>query len=240
MQENNQPTQPVTGKNNKNNILVIIGIVIAIVAVILVIVLVVKPNEGGSAGGGEVVNPVEKKIVLTGSNIGDNNVLVKVSNEKVDTYDVDFELVVFDEEKTAVRTFEETVYSVSPNSTTYHIVDTTDVLKDNYTYEIKVKSETKKDSSKIYNDKVTQKSTKTEDAIEVELRNTTKEVIDSVQISIVYLNAKNVVDYTSQFISDFPADSGIIETVYIPTDESGNKIKFDDYKVVITAYNHEK
>lgn len=239
MQENNvQAPQPTNNKNNKNNLLIIVGIVVALIAVILVIVLVVKPGNGGTGGGG-IVNPEEKKITLTGSKMDNENVLVKVENKKIDTYDVVFELTIYNTEKEIVRVFEETVHAVSPESSSYYVVDTAGVLQDNYTYDIQLKNEVKKDSSKIYNSKITHKEAKKDNTIEIELTNTAKEKIDSVQITVTYYNAKEVVNYTNQFIADFPADASIIETVYIPSDESGSTIKFDDYEVIITAYNHE-
>lgn len=243
MQENNTQAPQTTNNNNnnssKNNLLIIVGIVVAVIAVILVVVLVVKPGSSGTGGGGDVVNPNEQKITITGSTMEDNNVLVKIENNKVDTYDVVFELTVYNENKEAIRVFEETAHAVSPKSTAYHVVDTTGVLEDNYTYDMQLKDELKKDSSKIYSSKITHSETKLDDAIEVEITNTTKEEIDSVQITIAYYNAKEVINYTTQFIADFPADASIIETVYIPKDELGNTIKFDNYEVVINAYNHE-
>ena len=241
MQENNnQVQQPTENKNNKNNLLVIVGIVVALIAVILVVVLVIKPGNDGQGGGGTTNNPEVQKIALKGSIVEKDKVLIEVNNTKVDTYDVVFELTVYNENKEIVRVFEETVHAVSPKKITYYVVDTTAVLQSNYTYDIKVKEEIKKDASKIFNDKITQQNNKTSDAIEVELRNKSNEMIDSVQIAIVYYNAKEVVSYTSQFISDFPANAAILETVYIPTDETGNTIKFDNHEVIITAYNHEK
>ena len=208
MQENNnQVQQPTENKNNKNNLLVIVGIVVALIAVILVVVLVIKPGNDGPGGGGTTNNPEVQKIALKGSIVEKDKVLIEVNNTKVDTYDVVFELTVYNENKEIVRVFEETVHAVSPKKITYYVVDTTAVLQSNYTYDIKVKEEIKKDASKIFNDKITQQNNKTSDAIEVELRNKTNEMIDSVQIAIVYYNAKEVVSYTSQFISDFPANA---------------------------------
>ena len=240
MQENNiQTPQPTENKSNKNNLLVIVGIVVALVAVILVIVLVVKPGEG-TPGGGGTVNPEEQKITINGNIINEDKVLVKLESSKVDTYDVVFELTIYDENKEIIRVFEETAHAVSSKKTTYHIVDTSGVLKDNYTYEIKTKEELKKDSSKIFNSKISHEDKKLENSIEIKIKNDANQVIDSVQVSAVYFNAKEVVGYTTQFISEFPATSSIIETVYVPTDESGELIKFDKYEIIINAYNHEK
>ena len=88
--------------------------------------------------------------------------------------------------------------------------------------------------------KISHEDKKLENSIEIKIKNDANQVIDSVQVSAVYFNAKEVVGYTTQFISEFPATSSIIETVYVPTDESGELIKFDKYEIIINAYNHEK
>lgn len=241
MQENNNQTEQTQPKtNNKNNLLIIIGIVVAVIIVILLIVFLVKPGNNGGTGGGGTNNPEVQKISLTGTKIVNDNILVKVDNTKSDTYDVVFELTVYNENNEVVRVFEETALAASPKKISYHVVNTTDVLEDNYTYDIKVKEEIKKDESYIYSDKMTQKSEIKDDVIEVEITNKTDDMIDSVQVAVVYYNAKEVVNYTNQFISNFYAASAMLETVYIPKDENGELIKFDNHEVIITAYNHQK
>jgi hypothetical protein len=239
MEENNiQPQQPANNKKDNKNLLIIVGILVAIIAIVLIVVLVIKPGNGGTGGG--ILNPVEQKITIEEKQIGNNKVLVSVDSNKTDIYDVAFTLTIYDENKEITRVFEETAHAVTNGQTTYHVVDTSGVLKENYTYEINVTGETKKDSSKIFTDKMTQKNSKKDNMIEIELTNTATNPIDSVQVAVVYYNAKEPVHYTSQFIADMPADASILEYVYIPTNETGELIKFDDYKVVITAYNHEK
>lgn len=244
MNENNQTTQApqTTNKSSKNNLLVIVGIVVALIAAVIIIVLVVKSggNGDGPGGGGNIVNPAEQKITLNSKIIQKEKVLVDITSTKTDIYDVAFTLTIYDENKEITRVFEETAHAVTNGQTAYHVVDTSGILKENYTYEINVTGETKKDSSKIFTDKMTQKNSKKDNMIEIELTNTAAYPIDSVQVAVIYYNAKEPVHYTSQFIADMPADASILEYVYIPTSATGELIKFDDYKVIITAYNHEK
>ena len=78
------------------------------------------------------------------------------------------------------------------------------------------------------------------DNILVKVDNTKSDTYVVVFEAVVYYNAKEVVNYTNQFISNFYAASAMLETVYIPKDENGELIKFDNHEVIITAYNHQK
>lgn len=222
-------------------VLAIIGVVVLVVVVLLV-VLLVKPgsNNGGGGGffGGEET-PVEEKITLSGEDIGNGKILVTAASTRKGTYDVNFSATFYDSNKEVLRVFEETIHAVPGEKNAYHLVDISGAITGDYTYELVITKETEKTASNIFSDKVTATSTVQTEHLEVQLKNTSDQMIDSVRVAVIYYNANKPVGYTSQFISGLIGNMTINEVVYIPTDNSGNPIKFDKHEVIITAYNHE-
>ena len=233
MQENN--TQSTPTKNNKSSIIVLIAIVAIVIVLVVGLVAKLKNNKPS-----EDVTHDEKKITLNAKELGNDKILISIDNEKEGIYDVDFNVTFYDENKNIVRVSEEKAYAISSNKTFYHIVKANGFLDGNYTYDITMKNVVKKDENKILSNKITKKSTKKDNVIEIELANTSSETIDTIQISVIYFNQNEPVNYTTQSITGLIGNVSIIEIVKTPTDENGKLIEFDKHEVIITAYNLEK
>ena len=103
-----------------------------------------------------------------------------------------------------------------------------------------VKNDKELTAEKVYSDKFKATSKQNENEIVVEFTNNAGTEVDSVGVGVLYFNGTEPVGYTSQYLSQ-PVGAGYTfnETVYIPTDADGNKIKFDRHQVIITAFDNE-
>lgn len=222
--------------------ILIIGAVVLVVLIALVIILV-KPGNGGTTGGGTggggTVNPAEQKIELTGKNIGNGKVLAIAKSTKTKPHDVDFVISFYDENNEFIRSFDGKINAVPANGTGYYTVDTAGLVKGKYTFNFEIKEQKELAADKVYSDKFTATATKKETELEVVFKNGTNEEVDSVQVGVLYYNANELVNFTSQYVTKVGAGYTQSETVYIPTDADGNAIKFDRHEVVITAFDNE-
>ena len=119
-------------------------------------------------------------------------------------------------------------------------MDTAGLVKGKYTFNFEVKSDKELTAEKVYSDKFKATSKQNENEIVVEFTNNAGTEVDSVGVGVLYFNGTEPVGYTSQYLSQ-PVGAGYTfnETVYIPTDADGNKIKFDRHEVIITAFVNE-
>ena len=221
--------------------ILIIGAIVLVVVIALVVILV-KPGNGGTGGGfggGGTVNPEDQKIELTGKDIGNGKILVTAKSTMPTPHDVDFVISFYDENNEFLRSFDGKINAVPAGKNGYYTVDTAGLVKGKYTFNFEIKEDKALAAEKVYSDKFTSTSTKKETEIVVEFKNGTTKEVDSVQVGILYYNANELVNFTSQYVLNVGAGYTLNETVYIPTDANGNTIKFDKHEVVITAFDNE-
>ena len=224
-------------KTLDKKIIIIIAVVVAVV-IGLIVVLVSKPGSGNNGPGG--TKQEANLIVLSGEKIGNGKILVTANSTKEGTYAVNFNVTFYDTNKEVLRVFEESIQNVPAGGKAYQIIDINGLINQEYTFEVKSTNETLRDASKVLTDKVTATSTKNDTEVVVELNNTTDNSIDAVQVAVLFKKANKVVGYTSQFITNFSGQSKLNEIVYIPTDEAGEPIDFENHEVIISAYNREQ
>ncbi len=237
--QNNQQA-PQTEKKPLDSKFLIIGAGVLVLVVVLVLVFVfVKPGNGGTDGPGGTVNPSEQKITLTGKDLGNGRILVTAKNTKPATYDIEFTLSFYDENNQFMRSFSDRIPAIQSGKVAYFTVDTAGLVKGKYTFNFEITSEKEMPAAKVFTDKFTSKSTKNEDHILVQFENKSGVEVDAVKVGVLYYNANEPVEFTSQYVLNVGAGYTLNETVYIPTDANGNKIKFDRHEVILTAYDNE-
>ena len=239
---NENQTNQAAPKKPLDKKILIIGAVVLVVAIVLIFILV-KPGEGGTGGGGTgggTVNPAEQKIELTGKDLGNGKILVTANSTKTKPHRVDFTISFYDANNEFLRSFDGVFNAIPANGNAYYTVDTAGLVKGKYTFNFEIKNDKELTAEKVYSDKFKSTSTKKENEIVVEFTNNAGTEVDSVGVGILYFNGTEPVGYTSQYLSQ-PVGVGytLNETVYIPTDADGNKIKFDRHEVIITAFDNE-
>ena len=220
--------------------ILIVGAIVLVVVIALVVILA-KPGTSGPGGEpGGVVNPEEQKIELTGKDLGNGKILVTANSTKTKPHRVDFTISFYDANNEFLRSFDGVFNAIPANGNAYYTVDTAGLVKGKYTFNFEVKSDKELTAEKVYSDKFKATSKQNENEIVVEFTNNAGTEVDSVGVGVLYFNGTEPVGYTSQYLSQ-PVGAGYTfnETVYIPTDADGNKIKFDRHQVIITAFDNE-
>ena len=237
---NENQTNQVAPKKPLDKKILIIGAIVLVVVIALVVILL-KPGTSGPGGGpGGVVNPEDQKIELTGKDLGNGKILVTANSTKTKPHRVDFTISFYDANNEFLRSFDGVFNAIPANGNAYYTVDTAGLVKGKYTFNFEVKSDKELTAEKVYSDKFKATSKQNENEIVVEFTNNAGTEVDSVGVGVLYFNGTEPVGYTSQYLSQ-PVGAGYTfnETVYIPTDADGNKIKFDRHQVIITAFDNE-
>lgn len=215
-------------------------LLLCLVAMMLFVTGCGNTGTGGNTGKNELQQENEKLTDKINSEVlqmvnGELVVVLKNDN-KVDV-NVDIEVEFYDENGQFIKAAQDYAYGLGAGREA--AVDVYDVPEKFATY--KVYADATKSYSITYYDKVELTHSNNGEEIIAQVKNNSGQVIDSIQIAVIYYKDGKAIGYEYDLESDVKADRTANFSLDYPYDKNYRKIPFDTYKVYLNSaesYNY--
>lgn len=194
-----------------------------------------KPNGTGSNDNEQKEESqgvdLGKKITTTGTVLKDGKLLVIAKNNNKVAVEMEIEVEFYDADGKIVGSDKQQLFAVGPNrEIAVQMYDTPDNF-DNY--KIYADAEKAEESYTTYFDQIEVVHNNNGEEIIVQVKNNSKDVIDEMDVSVVYYQGDKAVGIDYDMESEIKSGRSANFTFYYPEDQNYNEVKFDSYKVFV-------
>ena len=194
-----------------------------------------KPNGTGSNDNEEKEDSKDadlgENVKVSGEVGKDGRLVVIAKNNNKVAVEMEIEVEFYDANGKIVGSDTEYYFAVDPNREVAGQMYDTPEKFDNY--KIYVDAKKAEESYTTYFDQIEVVHNNNGEEIIVQVKNNSKDVIDEMDVSVVYYQGDKAVGIDYDMESEIKSGRSANFTFYYPEDQNYNEVKFDSYKVFV-------
>ncbi len=230
----NKTSVSQTIKNNKTTI-IMIGAVVGVV----ILLIIIRAIFGKTTNNNYSINNYKKEEQEINNKfqekdyvLATNDLLIEIKNNASIPANATIKVEFYDENKSLIDVKDTAIIGINIHSTSYAKVSLRNIKYDSYKVTSKLSPAANKN---FYNDdiKITS-TTKTDNDIIIQYKNTNDNNLDSLQIGVLFYDDNHkIIAYNDYFETSISAQATSSTKVYIPFDENFKKIQYSKVEVIV-------